>query len=467
MRKFLLFIFFPILLILALLTAFTLTSRDCNLFGSSSVICAPGWVVIVAVSSVYGSISNALEDRTRDANDRQLRRKIEAGDLVTAENCVSRENSCYFSGSFEMMGLIQLAAQKVVSAYDGKTGLTLEQQSLLVKAHRDLAEHAEREAPEEQRTHLKEIMRLTEVPELWEPPDLKLQRILDETVADLIVLDQETRAIAAADPYLPLVCDFSEYEKEINLAKSGRSLNERVETLRLHYSTISNVGFAALLAIYPEPLCKKADESWKVKIGMFVNKRIEANDLSEQERCLFKCDVLTNTDYYDAIGMHRLWDGVALRPLAAIHVIAAYGAETTPEPRQIALLIVAHWVLAETPYYVSVRPYSLGERSEHLKEIARLAQTQSLWDYLDKKAATDPLPVGRGFISRIVGNATSEIVIPGDRAKGDSANAAYMKCQEFAKEFIALGAKEVSDHLCERAHKIREDILNNREPSLL
>jgi hypothetical protein len=219
-------------------------ATNCNFFALSPACEAQlvaGLIVTSPVLLPYFAIKAANEKYAKEEEERKMEEGVENGDLAASERCLF---DCYKYASVSA-----LAIERVLAAHrDAPDPLTPRQQALLFVAHKHTADLLGKEEPQARRAHLSEAARIGQSAEMWEyvrrndsdlpVNDYYFNRIVDDVIVDLVVLEHLARRTDTGNPELPLTCDLTPFQKLMDL-----------------------VGDARMLA--PESLCKQAEEDLK------------------------------------------------------------------------------------------------------------------------------------------------------------------------------------------------------------
>ena|GEM_PF-3728506 len=254
----------------------------------------------VAISP-FAAYESAKEERERKEETTKLREGVEAGDLESSKKCVA--GTCGFYDAFDSQCQ---AAENVINAYQKESELDLDKQVLLISAHKLMAQKYKiNNSPDERRIHLMSIVQLAHSQELWDylcNANFESRRIiqekLNETVVDLLVLDQGIRV--ADDPYQAFVCDFTPYQKVVDLTNVGNSGD-------------------------PKSPCEDAALGWGRQARNKLKESIENGDLAAAESCLLECEkIVENITEYGKPAWMLDGDVKKLRRLSADRIISAY-----------------------------------------------------------------------------------------------------------------------------------------------
>ena len=312
-------------------------------------VCLAVGLPVFAVMMPIAAIRDSNEEGRRKKSSQKWHDSIYAGDLAASEQCVLEDCPAAYLFPNESK-TYRRAAENMLNAYQNEPEPGLKRQVLLIYAHNEMASVLKDESPKS-RPHLEAVVRFGESKELWDyvnDPDFneddeddeddsllnerlfqargvpryrigRIQRILNETVIKLLVMDQDTRA--AGDPYQPFVCDLVPYQKAADLA------------------LVANDG----VKLYPP--CREAEKKWRWQAISHLRKRIESGDLAAAEHCLLDCakhNFGKCAVYYD---VPCAWK--RLRGLSADRIIIAYENKPKLDSHQQEMLEKARALKAE------------------------------------------------------------------------------------------------------------------------
>ena len=176
----------------------------------------------------------------------------------------------------------------------------------------------------------------------------------------------------------------------ISIALSGCAQNCGIFTTNASPLCQLEMGGALVVATAMLPIISvrnAIDEKETADKAARQRKNVELGELAASERCLFTCK---NAD----VPEHDHW---RVQRLAAERVISEYQSKTQNTPKESALLMAAHNVLANALWDTDP-----AGRISHLKEVVRYGQSEEMWNFVRTgQSAGNDLPVNDGHFKEI------------------------------------------------------------------